>query len=127
MGILQKKYLAKRKRVEDALMGLVFGFPNGGLVNLEGVSDPHLYVRYSGKNHIDGVVLNGRYFLYCPNPWYHDVQIDHSRINTLPLEESLINLPSFDPSSDDDTPDDGPAKHQFDVLDENEEMPHTRV
>ena len=57
-----KRYLAKRQRVQDALEGLVYGFPCGGLESVDHVADAHLYEKYDGKDHVDGTLLNGRYF-----------------------------------------------------------------
>ena len=118
-----KLYLANRKNVEDALIGLVYGYPAGGLLSLAHVDNPNQYVQYTGKDHVDGTALNGRYFEYCPNSFYHDVEIDNRRLETLSNIDSIVDLPTITTNtSDDDLPDNGTAKDQYDTLEVDEEI-----
>ena len=102
--------------------GLVYGYPHCGLANLDGVDNECDFKKYTGRNHVNGTLLNGRYFQYFPNEFYYDVEIITDRLLSLPIEESLLNLPSRNIDNVDDIPDDGPSKDQFDVLDVNEEI-----
>ena len=114
-----KRYLASRPKVQNALEGLVFGFPKYGVA--EPLSDN--YVLYQGNNHISGVTLKGKYFIYPPNPYYADVTIDAQRLSTLSEVPSYVNDPSMDALDDPEFQDDeGPAKEQFDKIDSNEEI-----
>ena len=82
-----KRYLACRRRVESALNGLVFGVPSGGID-----SPMSGYKKYNGKNHISGIPLNGKHFIYLPNEYYWDVDIVPERLNTIPQEESFMDF-----------------------------------
>ena len=70
-----KDYTVKRQKVQNALMGLVFGYPHGGVE----LPLPN-YKLYEGPNHIH-LGLKGRYFEWLPNPYYYDVLIDTERLN----------------------------------------------
>ena len=113
-----KRYLASRSNVQNALEGLVFGYPKYG------VDQPPCdgYVLYRGNNHISGIDLEGKYFLYPPNPYYADVTIDAQRLSMLSELPSYVDVPSIDALDDPELQDDGPAKEQFDHLDANEEI-----
>ena len=119
-----KLYLANRNNVQEALLGMVYGYPAGGLASIEDVDDPHLYVQYSGRDHVDGTVLNGRYFQYCPYTTYHDVEIDNQRLETISMSDSIVDLPTVATNihSNDDPPDNGTAKDQYDTLNADEEI-----
>ncbi|XP_066926384.1 uncharacterized protein [Clytia hemisphaerica] len=113
--------MGSRQRVQDALMGLLFGYPNFGLDN------PQLgYTQYSGKNHISGRILKGRYFLYEPNEWYHDVTIEQNRLQSIPENHGIIEgLPIVSAGkgkTEDATEDRGPAPGQFEKLAVDEEL-----
>ena len=118
-NINSKKYLASRSAIEDALQALVFGVPECG------VSQPlNNYHLYYGNDHCSGTQLKGKYFLYLPNSYYWDVTINESRLNMLPRVPSPVQLPTIkihdDPKFQGE--DNGPSKHQFDTLHENEEI-----
>eukprot|EP00111_Clytia_hemisphaerica_P024917 TCONS_00073418-protein len=74
-----KAYMACRQRIEQALVGLIFGVPKYG----ESAPRPG-FTRYTGKDHVSGIGLNGRFFLYQPNPYYWDVVIDVDRLMHIP-------------------------------------------
>ena len=65
-----KDYTVKREVVQNALKGLCFGYPNGGMES----SAPGLKC-YDGPDHISKA-LNGRYFEHLPNPFYKDVNMN---------------------------------------------------
>ena len=114
-----KRYLASRTKVQNALEGLVFGFPKYGVA--EPLSDE--YVIYHGTDHVSGITLKGKYFIYTPNRYYADVTIDAQRLSTLSEIPSYVNVPSMDALDDPEFEDDeGPAKEQFDQIDSNEEI-----
>ena len=116
-----KRYLAKRDRVQNALNGLIYGVPFKG-VEFPGLED---FTKYTGKDHVDGTKLKGRYFKFCPNTFYFDVQISYERLQAVPLDEDFIDLPSMNIDSNqnnNELEDKGPAPDQFDVLEENEEI-----
>ena len=69
--------------------------------------------------------MKGRYFKYCPYSCYHDVEIDISRLSTIPVNDTVVDLPTIDDNKcndGEDLPDNGPAKDQYDVFDINEEI-----
>ena len=72
------QYTVKRDTVQNALYGLCFGLPYGGLENQE-----KGYIKYDGPDHLN-VSLHGRFFIHCPNRFYCDVNIDVSRLENLP-------------------------------------------
>ena len=81
-----REYTVKRQVVEDALKGLCYGYPTGGLLYpREGF---HLY---SGPDHIN-MQLKGRYFQYAPNQYYHDVNIMENRLIQLPNSRESFPL-----------------------------------
>ena len=92
------------------------------IVDLGDVDNKCYYKKYTGRNHVNGTLLNGQYFKYFPNEFYYDVEIITDRLLSLPIEESLLNLPSRN-INDVDISDDGPSKDRcLDVLDANEEI-----
>ena len=116
-----KAYMASRQRVQDALNGLVYGFP------IYGTNTPQPgYTQYHGKNHISGIILNKKYFLYPPNPYYHDVTIELDRLLNIPENHSIVEgLPiiSTDKNNNEQsTEDKGPAPGQFEKLAVDEEL-----
>ena len=118
-NINSKKFLASRSAIEDALQALVFGVPKCG------VSQPlNNYHLYYGNDHCSGTQLKGKYFLYLPNSYYWDVTIDESSLNMLPRVPSPVQLPTIKIHDDPEFQgeDNGPSKHQFDILHENEEI-----
>ena len=68
--------------------------------------------------------MKGKYFLYLPNSYYWEVTIDESRLNMLPRVPSPVQLPTIKIHDDPEFQgeDNGPSKHQFDTLHENEEI-----
>ena len=68
--------------------------------------------------------MKGKYFLYNPNSYYWDVTIDESHLNMLPRVPSPVQLPTIKIHDDLEFQgeDNGPSKHQFDTLHENEEI-----
>ena len=74
-----------RKRVEDALKGLCYGYPHGGLEFPEGECKE----LYTHDDHIH-MPLNGRYFQFIPNPYYHDVEIMQDNLELLPETRSQL-------------------------------------
>ncbi len=79
-----KHYFVERSAVQESLEGLCYGYPHGGCDESNGLNTE----RYMGKDHAQ-MPLNGRYFQYIPNPYYHDVEIMYDRLNNLPDESSL--------------------------------------
>ena len=89
------------------------------------VSQPlNNYHLYYENDHCSGTQLKGKYFLYLPNSYYWDVTIDESRLNMLPRVPSPVQLPTIKIHDDPEFQgeDNGPSKHQFDTLHENEEI-----
>ena len=64
-------------------------------------------------------LLNGRYFLYTPNPYYHDVIIDENRLHTIPFcrEQFSVKVIEVDGNMEED--DKGTAEEQFKTSDGN--------
>ena len=117
-----KLYLANRNYVQEALTGLVYGYPAGGLMSLDRVDDPQVYQQYTGRDHVDGTRLNGRFFEYCPYRCYYDVQIDYERLCSISTSDRIVDLPSIAINEENDIPDDGTAKDQYDTFDAEEEI-----
>ena len=107
------QYTVVRKVVEDALKSLCYGFPVGG-IETHDVG----FTLYDGPNHLNKL-LNGRYFLYTPNPYYHDVIIDENRLHTIPFcrEQFSVKVIEVDGNMEED--DKGPAEEQFKTSDGN--------
>ena len=115
IGIL----LLKSGNIKYQIQALVFGVPKCE------VSQPlNNYHLYYGNDHCSGTQLKGKYFLYLPNSYYWDVTIDESRLNMLPRVPSPVQLPTIKIHDDPEFQgeDNGPSKHQFDTLHENEEI-----
>ena len=104
-----RHYTVERNKVENALRGLCFGYPEGGLEFPQGAVNNI----YHGPDH-DTRPLKGRYFQYLPNQYYKDVCIKQDRIDNLPEcraelpDLPVIELPEIIPETDK-----GPAKNQF--------------
>ena len=79
-----KQYFVKRAVVQQALEGLCYGFPQGGCDEPNGLNTE----KYLGHDHLQ-MPLQGRYFQYIPNSYYHDVEIMYDRIQELPAQSSL--------------------------------------
>ena len=115
-----RQYTAQRNVVEDAIKGLCFGFPNGGL---ETYSDG--YKQYDGPDHISKP-LNGRYFQHFPNRFYKDVAIEQNRLDELPEVRSelpglqVIPVPNVMLEEDQ-----GPAPAQVELAGVNDESTTT--
>ena len=64
-------------------------------------------------------LLNGRYFLYTPNPYYHDVIIDENRLHTIPFcrEQFSVKVIEVDGNMEED--DKGTSEEQFKTIDGN--------
>ena len=62
--------------------------------------------------------------MYLPNSYYWDVTIDESHLNMLPRVPSPVQLPTIKIHDDPEFQgeDNGPSKHQFDTLHENEKL-----
>ena len=103
-----KKYAVQRTKVEQAIKGLCYGFPNGGLeIQSVGTS------LYTGPN-CGNVQLNGRYFEHFPNRYYADVEIEQDRIDILPQEcAQLPGLKVVEVEKDINEEDKGPSPDQF--------------
>ena len=106
-----KHYTVKRSAVQSALEGLCFGSPVGGFENE--VPGSKLYL---GPDHIQKS-LKGRFFYYCPNQYYCDVEIQNDRLDALP--EKRNQYPSLQiidmKANDNDEEDKGPAPEQFNI------------
>ena len=118
-----KQYTASRKAVENALTGLVFGYPKfGSSQQTDG------YTQYKGPNHVSGIELKDKWFLHEPNEFYHDVIIEESRLEKIPIESCILDgipmveVPDVKDGSEEDK---GPSEHQFDTLLETEEITST--
>ena len=118
-----RQYTASRNAVQNALEGLVFGFPKYGLTqSVEG------FTQYQGPNHVSGQILKNRWFKYEPNRFYHDVTIEQKRLEKISSERSQLDgipiyqVPDY---ANKDEEDQGPSEHQFDKLQENEEITST--
>ena len=90
-GCNSKWYIASHSKVQDALEGLIFGVPKYGVA----VPFPG-FKQYNGRDHISGITLNGKYFQYPPNNYYYDVHISQERLNSIPENPSLYDVPSVD-------------------------------
>ena len=69
--------------------------------------------------------MKGKYFLYEPNKYYHDVVIEEDRLRKLPINHSDVQgLPIVltNNSEQDLEQDLGPAPNQFDALELDEEV-----
>ena len=118
-----RQYTASRNAVQNALEGLVFGFPKYGLSqSVEG------FTQYQGSNHVSGQILKNRWFKYEPNRFYHDATIEQKRLEKISSERSQLDgipiyqVPDY---ANKDEEDQGPSEHQFDKLQENEEITST--
>jgi hypothetical protein len=106
--------------VEQALKGLCFGFPNGGLLN-----DVPGYKQYHGPDHLNKL-LNGHYFEHLPNSFYKDVVIEENRLIAIPQVRnelpglSVIDVPEIEPETDL-----GPAPEQAELPGINDESTTT--
>ncbi|XP_057310732.1 uncharacterized protein LOC130648690 [Hydractinia symbiolongicarpus] len=104
-----QQYTVQRGKVENALRGLCFGYPEGG-TEYPDTNSEHLY---NGSDHIDKP-LKGRYFQFLPNEYYKDVSIKYDRIQNLPEMRSelpglpVVEMPHIIPEEDK-----GPAENQF--------------
>ena len=119
-GRKSKRYIASCIKVQAALEGLIFGFPKFGLIHpVDG------YSQYNGKDHISGIALKGKFFLYPPNPFYFDVSICQERLDTISKDSEVYDMPSIDLQSNEDNneiEDLGPAQDQFEILSKDEEI-----
>eukprot|EP00111_Clytia_hemisphaerica_P009342 TCONS_00027422-protein len=107
-NITSKQYGVRRHKVEQALNGLCFGYPNGGYEDEQPETQ-----KYDGPNCM-GVQLNGRYFQYFPNSYYADTVIHQDRINQLPDEAAQLPGLKVVETQEDMTEDEkGPAPNQF--------------
>ena len=94
------QYSLQRKTVEEALKGLCFGFPHGGISTPEDG-----YQLYTGPDH-SNMPLKGRYFQYLPNQFYNDVRVEENRLGKLPVIRNqlpginVIEIPEMLPQQD---------------------------
>ena len=79
-----KHYFVKRSSVQEALEGLCYGYPHGGI----DIATDLCKELYDGPDHIQ-ISLNRKYFQYIPNGWYKDVEIMYDRLNNLPAESTM--------------------------------------
>ena len=104
-----RQYTVQRDKVQNALLGLTFGFQHGGLQYPQGAAI-HLY---TGPDHTNRP-LKGRFFEYFPNEYYKDVTIKQDRIDNLPdSREELPDLPCIELPEIIQEGDKGPARNQF--------------
>ena len=105
-----RQYTVERHIVENALIGLCFGFPTGGIL-----TEQEGYKKYYGPDH-NMLAVHGRYFLFFPNAFYKDAIISKDRLNNLPTHRAqlpgiqVIEVPTITPEEDK-----GPAEEQFRV------------
>ena len=105
-----KHYTVQRKKVEEAIKGLCYGFPNGGVDH----EMPGMH-KYNGPDHKDKP-LNGRFFYHFPNQYYNDVEIQQQRIEQLPSENvQFPQLKVIEINKEVQEEEKGPAPKQFDV------------
>ena len=101
--------------------GLCFGEPIGGIETAQ-----HGYTKYEGPDHI-AMPLKGRYFLFSPNSFYHDVKIVESRLGQLPdhsAQPEGLRVIEVDNISNDE--DHGPAPEQLNAgIDPNDDDSNT--
>ena len=104
-----KHYAVKRENVENAINGLCFGFPNGGVEEeLPGTKV------YTGPDHINKK-FRGMYFYHLPNRYYSGVEIQYDRLGQLPKEtKEFPHLKVID-MNDVEEEEKGPAPKQFEV------------
>ncbi|XP_066910877.1 uncharacterized protein [Clytia hemisphaerica] len=112
-----RQYAVKRDKVEQALKGLCFGYPNGGYDEEEPGT-----TQYDGPNCMN-VQLTGKYFQYLPNKFYADVIVHQERIDNLPSERAQMPGLQVEEVDDEMTEDQkGPAPNQFFIpFDENDD------
>ena len=119
------QYTVQRHKVEKALHGLCYGYPEGGLDSPQGSANKI----YNGLNH-DDKPLQGCYFEYFPNQYYKSVSIKQDRINNLPQHRTqlpdlpIIELPEINPETDT-----GPAENQVthDIPADDENLTHSGI
>ena len=106
---VSKHYSVQRYKVEEAIKGLCYGLPNGGYEH----EQPNTY-KYLGPDHMNKL-LNGRYFYFFPNEYYSDIEIQHDRLQRLPLDS--IQCPGLKVIDTDEISEQekGPAPEQFQV------------
>ena len=83
-----KQYLVQRSVVQNALQGLCYGSPPGGVET----PNKECSELYDGPDHIQ-MNLHNKYFKYIPNPFYNDVVIEPERLQSLP--EKRDSLPGL--------------------------------
>ena len=107
------RYSVQRRLVENALNGLCYGFPTGG-------TSTHStgFAKYDEPDHINRN-LNGRYFLYLPNPYYNDVVINTNKLVNLPATRQQLALKVIDVDENINEDDKGPSEEQFTLIDDN--------
>ena len=83
--------------------------PEGGLEHPSGAANKF----FSGPNHTHCQLTN-RYFEYCPNQYYHDVNLNLQRLESLPEDrDALPGLPVIEVPEIQQESDLGPAPKQF--------------